>query len=81
MLQTYAPGCPVIIVGTCLDQISERQEDILKVISTMYSDKFTYPKIADVCCISSNDSINSGPLKEKIYNVATHLYIATYNRC
>ena len=73
----------MVIVGTHLDQISEKEEDILKVILTMYSDKFTYPEIADVCCIASNESINSGAqlLKEKIYKVATHLYIAKYNRC
>lgn len=83
VLQTYAPGCPVIIVGTQLDQVSEREEDILKVILTMYSDKFIYPEIADVCCITSNDSINTGArsLKQKIYNVASHLYIARHNRC
>ena len=73
----------MIIVGTHLDQISEREDDILKVILTMYSDKYTYPEIAGVRCIANNDSIKNGAqsLKEKIYNVATHLYIARYNKC
>lgn len=81
--QTYAPGCPVIIVGTHLDQISEKEDDILKVIKTMYSDKFAYPEIADVCCIANGDIIHSGgtQMLDKIYNVATHLYIGRHNIC
>ena len=73
----------MIIVGTHLNQISEKEDDILKVITTMYSDKFSYPKIADVCCIADGDSIYNGAnkLKEKIYNIATHLYIGRHNTC
>lgn len=73
----------MIIIGTHLDQISEKEDGILKVITTMYTDKSSYPEIADVCCIAIGDSIYNGTqaLKEKIYNVATHLYIARHNRC
>jgi len=72
----------VIIIGTHLDQISEKEDDILKVILTMYSDRYTYPEIANVCCIANGDTIdNGGSLKEKIYNVANHLYIAKHNKC
>ena len=55
----------------------------MKVITTMYSDRFSYPEIANVCCIGDGDSIYNGAdkLKEKIYNVATHLYIARHNIC
>ena len=72
----------MIIVGTHLDQISEKEDDILKAILTIYSDRYTYPEIASVCCIANGDTIdNGGSLKEKIYNVATHLYIAKQNKC
>ena len=83
MTKAYAPGCPVIIVGTHLDQVSEKEEDILKVIMTMYSNKTFYPKIADVCCITNFDSFHTGTqtLKEKLYNVAAHLHMGKQNRC
>ena len=70
----------MIIVGTRLNQISEKEDDILKVIKTIYSDKFSYPEIADVCCIADGDNIYN-KLKEKIYNIATHLYIGRHNIC
>lgn len=73
----------MIIVGTHLDKVCEKEDDVLKVIMTMYSDERSYPKIADVCCISNVDSVLNGAqiLKDKLYNVATHLHVTRDNKC
>jgi len=50
----------------------------------MYSDKRFYPTIADVCCVANvGFAINNGAhtLKDKMYEVATHLHVARNNKC
>jgi len=73
----------VIVVGTHLDQVNIREDDLLAIVRRLYSDRDSYPYIVDVCCISNTEYFNHSrqALREKIYNVATHLHITGNNKC
>ena len=72
----------MIVVGTHLDQVSEHEEDVLPTVRKLFSDQYSYPHIVDVCCVSNTEYSNhSGQaLREKIYNIATHLHLTGYNK-
>ena len=78
--QVHAPGCPVIIVGTHLDQVSCKNTICLKkLVDKLYGDSSTYPIIAAVTFLSSasqkltrRNDVNE--LRKEIYYVATHLF-------
>ena len=73
----------MIIVGTHLDQVSIHEDDVRLIVRKLYSDRASYPHIVDVCCISNTEYSNHSRqvLREKIYNVATHLHITGNNKC
>jgi len=79
--QVHAPGCPVIIVGTHLDQVNVRNTGGLKeLVDELYGDSCIYPMIAAVTFVSSTTQklkINSAcnQLRKEIYYVATHLFL------
>jgi len=77
----HAPGCPVVIIGTHRDQVSNLMEDdIDQEVKQKYYDTSCYPTITDVCCISNTDgSIKS--LRKKIYAAVAHLYIDGKQKC
>ena len=79
--QVHAPECPVIIVGTHRDLVSNLKEEYIdQDVRQKYSDTSYYPTITNVCCISNTDgSIKT--LRKKIYTTAAHLYIDGKQKC
>ena len=81
LFQVHAPGCPVIIVGTHLDQVNVKNTSGLKeLVDELYGDSSIYPIIATVTFVSSTAQklkINSAckQLRKEIYYVATHLFL------
>lgn len=81
-LQAYAPGAPVIVIGTHLDQVnSQRAHYLVTLVKDTYTNKKGYPLIADVCCIRATGATalvagtHVGNVRKKIYDVANHLYL------
>ncbi|XP_065896958.1 leucine-rich repeat serine/threonine-protein kinase 1-like isoform X2 [Dysidea avara] len=80
-IKVHAPGCPVIIVGTHLDQVNVKNTSGLKeLVDELYGDSSIYPIIATVTFVSSTAQklkINSAckQLRKEIYYVATHLFL------
>ena len=77
-LQAYAPGSPVIVVGTHLDQVnSHRASNLVTLVKDLYANKKGYPPIADVYCVSATAIMSShvSNVRKKIYDVANHLYL------
>lgn len=79
--QVHAPGCPVIIVGTHLDQVNAKSTGGLeKLIDQLYGDSTMYPIIAAITFVSSTTrklQLNSvcNQLRKQIYYVAIHLFL------
>ena len=82
--QLRAPGCPVIIVGTHLDAVSEtKAKELEKAALTKYADTSIYPKVVNVVSVSSTrratvfSANNMEKLRTLIYDVACHVQLAT----
>ena len=82
--QLRASGCPVIIVGTHLDGVSEtKAKELEKAASSKYADTSIYPKVVSVVSVSSTrratvfSANNMEKLRTLIYDVACHLQLAT----
>ena len=80
-----APGSPVIVIGTHLDQVTDAiAKESEARVKDHYSDSTLYPTIVDVCSVSCvkkghfkkviRSSIDQ--LRTTIYQVATHLRVA-----
>lgn len=76
----YAPGCPVMVIGTHNDIANEKEVHIKRDINYMYSDYCSFPKIADVCLVS-NIQGSMKPLRNRIYSVAIRLHYNGRNQC
>ena len=81
LFQVHAPGCPVIVVGTHLDQVNVKNTSGLKeLVDELYCDSSIYPIIAAVTFVSSTAQrlkINSAckQLRKEIYYVSIHLFL------
>ena len=82
--QLRAPGCPVIIVGTHLDGVSEtKAKELEKAALSKYADASIYPKVVSMVSVSSTrratvlSANNMEKLRTLIYDVACHLQLAT----
>ena len=85
LIQLRAPGSPVIVIGTHLDQVTDavaREREAQ--VKYQYSNAALYPTIVDICSVSCvkkgyfkkviRSSIDQ--LRTTIYQVATHLKVA-----
>ena len=77
--KAHAPECPVMIIGTHYDAVNVKEKDISQYIHNIYSDNHSFPKIADVCCVSNTRS-NMEVLRNRIYSVAMRLCYQ-WNQC
>ena len=79
IFQAYAPGTPVIVIGTHLDQVNtQRAQHLVTLVRDSYANKKEYPPIADVCCIRAAALVTGtyvGNVRKKIYDVTNHLYL------
>ena len=67
-----------MIIGTHLDV--NGNVDISQYVRCMYSDSYSFPKIADICCISNIEG-HMKPLRNRIYSVAIRLQYGRKKRC
>lgn len=78
-LQAYAPGAPVIVIGTHLDQVtSQRASNLVTLVKDLYANKKGYPPIAEVCCVRATAIMTASHVsnvRKRIYDVASHLYL------
>ena len=82
-VQAHAPGCPVMIIGTHVDAISIKEDDISEKVYQLYSDNMLFPTIGGISCISNTKRINGSmkALRQKIYSVAMNLHTNGKNKC
>ncbi|KAI6657253.1 hypothetical protein LOD99_11144 [Oopsacas minuta] len=86
-LEMMAPGCPVLLVGTHIDEIEQESLQNLaqEILIKYHPDKGPFPRIADICfitckpgLIASNKEQVKG-LKKAIFEVASHLHVGNTN--
>ena len=79
--QVHTSGCPVIIVGTHLDQVNIKSTGGLKkLVDQLYNDTSIYPMIATVAFLSNvpqklTRNSDLSKLRKGVYYVATHLFL------
>ena len=69
-----------MIIGTHNDAVNANEDDISQYVHHMYSDTLSFPKIADVCCVSNTQG-RFRMLRNKIFSVAIHLHCDGNNKC
>ena len=67
-----------MIIGTHLDAVNIK-DDVSQYVHYMYSDSRSFPKIADVCCVSNTEG-HMKPLRSRIYSVALQLHYDRKNQ-